>query len=288
MRARRVGIELLAIGLIVFLLGVLTWPALAWLWQAWLSDELYSHGPAIVLVSLFLAWRSLKQGATASVADESPWAWSSLAALLLVLGSLGGLLWAIPSRAFYLALVFCLLLVEGMLWYGRGETVAKKLIFPVAFLGYAIPLPFVDPLSVPLQQWTTAFSTALARLIHIPATYEGSRIMLTTCGLTVGAPCSGLRSLVALLALATLMAYLLQGQWWVRCLLVVLAVPIALIANTGRVLALLVIAERWGQRVALGIWHDWSGLAFFAIAFVLLVALSWGLGCRSVRVDLGL
>ena len=73
-----------------------------------------------------------------------------------------------------------------------------------------------------------------------------------------------------------------------RCLLVVLAVPIALVANTGRVLVLLVIAERWGQRVALAIWHDWSGLAFFAIAFALLVALSWGLGCRGVRVDLGL
>jgi exosortase len=190
------------------------------------------------------------------------------------------------NQAFYLALLFCLPLAGGMIWYGWGARAAKDLAFPVAYLAFAIPLPFVEPLSVPLQQWTAAFSTALARLLGVPATHEGSRVMLTTCNLTVGAPCSGLRSLVALLALATVLAFVLQGRWWARCLLVVLAVPVALIANVGRVLALLVVAERWGQHVALQIWHDWSGFAFFAIAFVLLIVLSRGLGCLNVRVDM--
>jgi exosortase len=279
-------VELLVSVVTVVLLGVLIWPALTWMWQAWLSDQTYSHGPLIVLVSLFFIWRSLKQGVLDPPAKESSWALSSAVAMSLVLCSLGGLLWAMANRAFYLALVVCLPLAGGMIWYRRGGPIAQKLAFPVAYLGYAIPLPFVEPLSVPLQQWTAAFSVVLARLMGIPATCEGSRIMLTTCDLTVGSLCSGLRSMVALFALATLLAYVLQGKWWVRCLLVVLAVPIALVANTGRVLALLLVAERWGQVVALEIWHNWSGLAFFAMAFVLLIALSRGLGCRDVRADL--
>jgi exosortase len=275
-----------ATALIVLLLVVLTWPAPAWLWQEWQHNDAYSHGPLILLVSAFFAWRWARHG-TVQPATPASWRQRVLCpALEVVLCSLGVVLWTTAIHAFPLTLLASIPLILGMLWYLLGAAGARELAFPVGYLAFAVPVPLAEQWSVPLQQWTASVSTALARLLGIPATHEGSKVMLTTCDLSIGAPCSGLHSLAALLALAALMAHILQGRWWARTMLLVLAVPIALLANTGRVLALLLVAERWGRGVALGLWHHGSGLAFFGLALGLLIALSWGLGCRNVRADI--
>ena len=275
-----------AMALIVLLLAILTWPAPAWLWQEWQHNDAYSHGPLILLISAFFAWRWARHG---KVRPAPPASWRQRIlspALGIVLCGLGVVLWTTAMHAFPLTLLISIPLILGMLWYLLGAAGARELAFPVGYLAFAIPIPLTGQLSVPLQQLTASASTTLARLLGIAATHKGSKVMLTTCDLSIGAPCSGLHSLAALLALAALMAYVLQGRWWARTMLLVLAVPVALLANTGRVLALLLVAEGWGREVALGLWHHGSGLAFFGLALGLLIALSWGLGCRNVRADI--
>jgi exosortase len=147
-------------------------------------------------------------------------------------------------------------------------------------------MQFVDHLVVPLQRLAVTVSTALARGLGVPASSEGSQVILSRGSLVVGAPCSGLYSLIALLALAVLLAYLVEGRWWARAALAVLAIPAALVANAGRVLALLLIAERWGSDVALGLWHTWAGPVFFGAATALLFLASRWLGCSSFRADI--
>lgn len=277
---------LLAASLIALLLGALTWPALAWLWQAWLGDPTYSHGPIVPLLSLLCAWRLFRRGAVQPAAASAGRQEAPFPALILTLCSLGLLLWGMAVQALYLALLACLPLIVGMVGYVLGTSAAQKAAFPVAYLALAVPLPWVQAWGALLQGWTAAWSTTVARSLGIQAAHAGGRVVLAACELAVGAPCSGLRSLVALLALAAAMAYVLDGRPWARGLLVVLAVPVALIANVGRVVVLLVIAGQWGCDAALRAWHGGSGLAFFALALAWLIALGRGLGCRCVRADL--
>jgi exosortase len=275
---------------IALLLAWPAWPALRWLWGEWWSNDAYAHGPLIPLISLFLAMRQAGRVSGGALARPgihgSSQKQATVLSLALVVCSLGGLLWAMTAKAFFLAILILIPLIAGLVWYLVGWDALRRLAFAIGYLSLAVPLPVVDLLSTPLQGLTVRVSTALARTVGIPATNEGSRVILSTCDLDVGAPCSGLYSLVALLALAALMAHILEGRGWARVALVVLAVPVALLANATRVFALLVVAERWGAEVALGLWHDWSGLAFFGLAVLLLTLLGGWLGCRTVRSDI--
>jgi exosortase len=276
--------------LVVLLLVWLIWPALRWLWGEWSNNDAYSHGPLVPLVSLVFAWRQVKRREKRLPARSGEDGFRQKRALVLSLAvivcSLGALLWALAIKAFYLVVLILIPLIAGLIWYLEGASMLRRVAFPVAYLAFAAPLPVVDLLSAPLQRVTVLASTALARLVGIPAANEGSRVILSTCDLNVGAPCSGLYSLVALLALAAVMAYVLEGRWWARVALVVLALPVALLANVTRVFALLVVAERWGADVALGLWHDWSGLVLFGLAVLLLLLSGSWLGCRNVRTDI--
>ena len=276
--------SVLSVLLIALLLALLAWPALRWLWQEWLTNETYSHGPLVPLISLFFAWRTARQRpAPAAVSSTAK---TARGALPLTLISLGAVVWSAMAQANYLALLCLLPLISGVIWFLQGAQAARQYAFPVAYLAFAIPLPFIDQFTVPLQQWAAGAATALARLVGVPAAHEGSKILLTTCDLSVGAPCSGLRSLIALLALAAILAYLQEGAPWRRAILIPLAVPVALLTNILRILALLLVAERWGRSIALTLWHDWSGVFLFAVALGLLILLSRGIGCRTVRSDI--
>lgn len=291
---------------------VLVWPAVRWAWGIWWSDPLYSHGPLVVLVSLVIAWRvkSFRLSVEAEADGDRPESarpslprhevhfrrgigdvgageeggttWS----LAIVAISLAMMVWSLSARAWYLTLLLLPVWITGTVGFLYGGIVLRRYAFPTWYLLFAIPLPFVERLSVPLQRWAVGASTAVARLLGVPASHEGSKVLLPSCELSVGAPCSGVRSLVALLALATLMAYLLAGHWWARVSPVVAAAPLALLLNAGRLLALLLIAARWGREAALGVWHKWSGPLSFGLAVVLLIALSRWVGCRGVRDDI--
>ena len=177
-------------------------------------------------------------------------------------------------------------LLAALIGYLGGTRTLRRYAFPVGYLILAVPMPFVERWVAPLQRLAVTLSTALARGLGVPASNKGSQIILSRDRLVVGAPCSGLYSLIALLALAVLMAYIVEGRWWARALLAVLAVPAALAANVGRVLALLLIAERWGGDVALGLWHTWAGPFFFGTAVALLFAASRWLRCSRFRADI--
>jgi exosortase len=286
--------RLFAALLVALLLVALTWPALRWLWGEWWGNAAYSHGSLIPLVSLFLAWRQIKRAwavtgtsparETGRSEEERPGtAW--VLPLALVVCSLGAIVWATAARAFYLVALAVTPLLAGALWYvcGRAWT---PFAFAIGYWLFAVPLPLVDRLSVPLQALTVGVSTTLVRWSDIGLVREGSRVILPSCDLVVGAPCSGLHSLVALLALAAVMAHVLRGRYWARCLLCVLAVPVALASNLVRVLALMLVAERWGAETALGLWHDWSGVAFFGLATLVLIGIGRWLGCRELRADI--
>jgi exosortase/archaeosortase family protein len=104
--------------------------------------------------------------------------------------------------------------------------------------------------------------------------------------LVVGAQCSGLRSIVALMTLVALVLFLVEGIWWKKVLLAFSSVVIAGLGNVIRVASLLVVASIWGADAAFKYYHDYSGIVFFLSALALLLVFSWVLGCREIRHDI--
>ncbi len=264
--------------LIAALLVLAFWNTLTWLMDAWWSDAYYSHGPLVLLISAFLVWLSR------DAVRRAPEGTQPLGIAVLVLGLLlhaGAVLW----RAYYLSAFGLLAVLAGLCLLFLGRQAMGKLLFPLVFLSFSIPLPLAERFGPPLELFTATQATNLVRLAGIPAVNEGSRVILAGTTFAVGAPCSGLRSLVALIALAALLAHIVQGPVWARWLVFLSAVPVALLANLARVTTIFVVAYSWGPDVALGYYHEASSPVLFLVALVLLILLSRGLGCRDVNLE---
>ena len=99
----------------------------------------------------------------------------------------------------------------------------------------------------------------------------------------MGDPCSGLRSLISLLALGAIFTQFISGSIARKNILFLSAVPIALVSNVLRIIALLWVTYVYGERVALGFFHDLSGMLVFVIAFLGLITVTKVLKCRLAQ-----
>lgn len=252
------------------LVGLLYAPTLRWLVTAWWLDPYYSHGWLVLPVSGVLVWRD-----RAVLRERRP---ANAGLLLLGLGvALYGLGW-LWSAQFVVA--FSLLpVLGGLAWTFQGPRAARSLAFAIAFLAFAIPLPWVEMGTWPLESLTAGWAAGLVQLAGIPVRVVGGEVHLASCHLVVGAACSGMRSLIALLALGTLLAYLLQGWWGLRLVVALAALPLALAANVLRVATILTVAHVGGGAAA-SLTHDLTSPVFFLVALGVLLLLGWALGLR--------
>lgn len=265
----------LVAGLVAVLLA-LSYPTLRWLINEWLTNDYYSHGWLVIPVSAFLAWRLWPEG------QGEP---ANLGLIPLGLGLLGYLL-ALLNKAYFLAALALIVLLGGLLWFLMGGRALRRLAFPLGFLVFMVPLPFVERASLPLQLLTGTCSTAVARAAGVDATVQGAQVTLPDIDLVVGAQCSGLRSIVALFTLVAIFIFVLEGPWWGRLLLALSAVPVAILGNILRVASLLWVADTWGAGAGTTYYHDYSGIVFFLVAFALLLLLSRVFRCREIRADI--
>src|SRR4030043_2446448 len=125
-----------------------------------------------------------------------------------------------------------------------------------------IPIPSVlmDRITFPMQLFASKVAASTLYLIGIPVLREGNVMLLANTSLEVAEACSGIRSLISLLALSIVFAYLSQKETWKRVLLVLSTFPIAIIANAARVTGTGILAYRYGEGVAQGFFHGFSGV----------------------------
>jgi exosortase len=258
---------------------LLTWPVWRWLWGEWMGNEYYSHGILIPPVSAYLAYQRFRND---KALRWSPGQGSNWGLILIALG-LGLYLWFLSQRAFYLAAFAIILMIGGLVWTLGGSNVAKRLIFPVAYLALMVPLPFVDRYTLPLAMFTGVCSGGLVRLLGLDVEIIGNAVKLPNADLVIGAQCSGVNSLIALTALMILAAYLVSGPTWGRITLVLLSVPLALLGNILRVASLLFVAREWGAQAGFVFYHDYSGLGFFVVVLALMLPLTRLVRCYSLR-----
>jgi len=266
----------LAAALVAVLLLALSYPILYWLVNEWLGNDYYSHGWLVLPVSAYLAWRQWPKG------EREP---ANVGLIPLGLGLVGYLV-ALLNKAYFLAALALIVLLAGLAWFFLGTRALRRLSFPIGFLIFMVPLPFVERASLPLQLLTGTCSTAVARVAGVDATVRGAQITLPNVDLVVGAQCSGLRSIVALFTMVAIFIHVLDGPWWGRLLLVLSAIPVAILGNIFRVASLLWVADTWGAGAGMTYYHDYSGSVFFLFAFALLLLLSRAFQCREIRADI--
>lgn len=252
----------------VLLLGLWAacfWPVYPSLLDTWLSHSDHSHGLLVPFISLAFVW----QKRTELMAAKSTTAPLGAAILFASLGIylislLGGI--AFTAR---LMIVFSL---AGLVLFQFGKDIFRMMVFPIFFLAFMIPIPvaLLNKISLPLQMFATVISEHIVRALSIPVYREGNMLYFAQTQLEVAEACSGIRSITALVMISTVFVYISNLSWSRRWILLVSAIPIALIANILRVAGTGILAHFYGARVARGFLHEFSGMAVFAFGLILL------------------
>jgi EpsI family protein len=271
--ARSTWATALLAALALALLGVAYAPTFVWMWERWEDAHgYYGHGPVVVAVVAWLVWRDRARLVPA------PGTSGTRAGLALL--SVGGLLHVVSAaleNVHFLSGGSLLLVLAGAAHLLGGRAFARKLAFPIAFLSFAVPLPMlaVAKLSLELKLLAARLAIGALSVAGLPAVREGSIVHLAAGDVTVDDVCSGMRSLVSLLALGALVAGLEPARGPRRFLvlgaLLGLSVPIAIVANSVRIAFLCGIVEARGPAI-LDTWvHDASGFVVFGVALALLL-----------------
>lgn len=277
---RSYPVSAMAYVLIAGLLVLLLYPVGGWLVRSWLVNPYYSHGFLVAPFAALVAWRQWGRVAAAPRQGET-WAGLGLAA-----ASLAGLVWALRWQDYAFAALASIPLLAGILLYLEGWPRLEPWLFSLLFLALMVPLPAVDRLSPWMESLTAGAAAGLARLVGVAAVQQGGEISMAGGSIVVGAPCSGLRSMVAITTLGVAWVYLVEGRWTAKLALLFSLLPLVAAANVVRIAGLLAVAAAWGHDLALTYYHDWSGIVLFLLAVVGMLGLGKVLGCGQVRDDI--
>lgn len=241
-----------------------------WIIKKWSTPGgTMSHGWLIPVASLWLVWRQRK--ALAAAPRQASYTGLAFIMLALLLHWAG--LRVQQSRLNALAFI-------GLAWsiplYLYGRHIGNRLLFPCAFLLFCIPWNFLNGITFRLRLVATTLASHSANGLGIAVTRIGTGIHSDPAGrfsFDVADPCSGLRYLVALSALTALYSHLTQKGRTRQWTLFLLAIPIAILANTARITSLIVVACWFGEDAAMTVYHDYSGLLVFVAATLLMIGL---------------
>lgn len=258
------------IGICLSFLGILYYSVFKSMVYAWLHLPDFSHGFLIPFISLFLAWeRSAKLYSLSLTPKNSGVVLIILGLFLLLVGNLA-------AESFTMRFSF-LIVLSGIFLFLLGWTHLKLLLFPIVFLIFMIPIPSILMLKItlPMQLFASKVATAFLQQLGISVLREGNIIHLADTTLEVAEACSGIRSLISLLALGTIFSYFSTKILWKRIILVLSCFVIAIFVNTLRLSATVVLANTYGISVAEGFFHEFSGYMVFSVALALLVGLNF-------------
>ena len=152
-------------------------------------------------------------------------------------------------------------------------------IFAFAYLILMVPLPYLlyDAVAFPLRLVAAEIAAWGIRLFGIPVYLEGNVIHLPNITLNIVDACSGIRSLISLLAVGMILAYLILPNRWVKVVVVVLVPPVAVLTNALRVTLAGVLSQWVGPETLKGVMHDFVGWLVFMAGFLLLLAITLAL-----------
>jgi len=270
-------------------LGTLVWILC---WGEWTGMD-YSYClfvPVIFAYLIFIHWEEI---------SRLPIRGNNAAMGLLLAGIL--LYWfGLRSEIQYFGYLAVQLLLAGVILWFWGWAVFRKLLFPWVFFGFVWPMPFLEPIvAFPLRMVMSHLAGNSLNILGIPTIQNGTSLLSAPdplSGLTLGSrfqidiadPCSGLRSLFALLMCSALYSYLFLDRLWQQWLVFICAIPMAIIGNLVRVIMLTVGCIWFGSSFTIGTaaipstFHEAAGFVVFGVALGLeillgtLLTAKWG------------
>ena len=231
----------------------------------WNHQEEYSHGYLIPIVAAWLLWS--RRDALRTNVGQPSWIGPILVLLAIAMHIVGKL-----SAIFILSQIGFVIALVGIVLGIGGYSLLKVAFIPLAFLLFAIPLPyFIDAaLTLRLQLISSELGVFLIRMFGIPVYLDGNIIDMGDYKLQVVEACSGLRYLYPLLSLSFLAAYLFQAPLWQRVLVFLSSIPIAIGMNGLRIGLVGILVDRWGNSMAEGVLHFFEGWVIFLACALLL------------------
>jgi len=251
--------------------GLLLWlyfPTLAHLVAQWWSDPNFSHGFFVPLFSAFVIWQ--ERSRLSRLSPQPSW-WGLLflgfGLCVLIVGQMGAEL--------FLSRLSLLIALAGLIVLFLGWSFFRAVLFPWAFLLLMIPIPAIlfNELTFPLQKLASVVASTTLPWMGVPVLREGNVIILPAMALEVAEACSGIRSLMSLATLAVIYGYLMDRKVAVRVLLTVASVPIAVAANSLRIVGTGLLVQYWDPERAQGFFHEFSGWLIFVVSLVMLYLL---------------
>jgi len=256
----------------------------------WWSDENYSHGLLVPFIIGYILWIERDKLSAAPVRS------STLLGGIIVAVALFALWIGVAGAELYSQRMSLVLLIAGTVIYFWGLRFLRFVWVPLALLVLAIPIPAIvfNKIAFPLQLFASRCAVWSMSMMGMPVLRQGNIIELKplnsveTRKLEVVEACSGIRSLMTLVTLAVVFAYFTHPRsddgpssggklgflrsygFWRSTILVLSAVPIAILTNAARVSGTGILSHYYGTQVADGFFHSFSGWAIYVVAFLLL------------------
>jgi len=240
-------------------------PVLWRLMLQWDSDPDMGHGFFVPILAGFIVWQKRRQ-LQALIVKPNWWGLPIVlyGALQLYIATLGAELF-LARTAFVISIAGIILLVAGTAYL-------RALAFPIFLLFFMVPIPTVvyNSITFPLQLLASRLSTAALDLFQIPVLREGNVLELAQQKLSVVEACSGIRSLLSLTFLSLVYGYFFESKIWMRVVLFLATIPIAIVANASRVTLTGILTE-YKPELAEGFFHIASGWVIFMVALIILI-----------------
>lgn len=238
--------------------------------QVWTTEQ-GAQGPIILGTGLWLLVREaypLLRGRTDQARGRTPIvvAWLALSFVAYILAGMIGIVWLLWASTYSV--------MVAIFYAYVGLDVLKKLWFPLFYLMFLIPPPYGVMLALTraLKLWISATAVEVMAALGFQVALSGTTLYIDQYELLVAAACSGMNSLVSLLAIGLFYIFLRhRSDWRYSLLLAAMVIPIAILANLIRVILLLLITKYLGNEVAQGMLHEAAGLTMFVAALLLLI-----------------
>lgn len=294
-----VSLALLALLLTVpysFGVGTTSYSISEYLWVSWTTNPDMQHGFLVLPAIAFLIYQRRKEFLT------MPPAGSGLPGLILL--AIGIFFFWAGSQADVtsIGLISLMVVLVGLVWFLLGWRAVLLLSFPIGFFIFAIPLPGLDTMiAFPLRMIMSQTSCFVLNLLGIPVVLQGTGLLSapdTLLGIPAGKkfsvdvadPCSGIRSLFALMMVSALYAHFTLKTWWEKWILFLCSIPLAMAGNLVRILTLTIGTVMFGAEFAIGknaltdpSWfHMGAGYLVFVVALAGMIGVSWLLQWRPL------
>lgn len=247
----------------------LYYPVIAGMVHDWEVNKNYSHGYLIPFITGYMIWSMRKELSQIELAPNN---WG----VLLILAGIGQLIVAWVGSEYFLQRTSMIVILFGIALFLAGSKFTRKLSFPLLYLIFMVPIPAIiwNKFAFPMKLFASYIAAHVIKTIGISILREGNILYLATTALEVADACSGLRSLTSLLALSAVFVFMVNLTKWKKRILFLSAVPIAIFTNIFRLTITAALASRYGEKVAQGFLHDFSGWLMFMLGLVMLIGVN--------------